>query len=345
MPTNEGASSATGGAMGGATDGATMRAVMHERYGGPEVLSVGRMPMPVPRPGEVLVRVQAVALNPADKFLMLGTPAIVRLAMGLARPSRHHRVRGHDFAGTVAGVTGIAVGDAVFGSSDGALAEYVRAKVGVLAHRPASLSAQHAAALPMAGLAALHGLRDAGHVQSGAHVLVNGAAGGIGTFAIQIAKSLGAEVTAVCSTRNVALVRSLGADHVIDYTQGPFTRSDRRYDVILDNVGNHGLGELLALLTPAGRLLTNSGEAGPDGGTIARILKAQVRALLGRQRVRSYLSTPNAVDLALLAAMADDGTITPVIDEVFAFECAADAMGYLATRRARGKVVVAVAGS
>jgi NADPH:quinone reductase-like Zn-dependent oxidoreductase len=344
MPTNEGASSATGGAA-----GATMRAVMHERYGGAEVLSVGRTHVPVPRPGEVLVRVQAVALNPADKFLMLGKPALVRLAMGLARPSRHHRVRGHDFSGTVAalgaGVTRIAVGDAVFGSSDGALAEYVRAKVGVVAHRPASLSVEHAAALPMAGLAALHGLRDAARVQRGEHVLVNGAAGGIGTFAIQIAKSLGADVTAVCSTRNVELVRGLGADHVIDYTQGPLTRSDRRYDVILDNVGNHGLGELLALLTPAGRLLTNSGEAGPDGGPIARMLKAQGRALLGRQRVRSYLSTPNAADLALLAAMAVDGRITPVIDEVFAFERAADAMAHVATRRARGKVVVAVTAS
>ncbi len=345
MPTNEGASSATGGA----TDGATMRAVMHERYGGPEVLSVGRTPVPVPRPGEVLVRVQAVALNPADKFLMLGKPAAVRLAMGLARPSRHHRVRGHDFSGTVAalgaGVTRFAVGDAVFGSSDGALAEYVRAKVGVVADRPTGLSVEHAAALPMAGLAALHGLRDAATVQAGAHVLVNGAAGGIGTFAIQIAKSLGTDVTAVCSTRNVELVRGLGADHVIDYTQGPLTRSGRRYDVILDNVGNHGLGDLLALLTPTGRLLTNSGEAGPDGGPIARMLKAQGRALLGRQRVRSYLSSPNADDLALLAAMAVDGRIAPVIDEVFAFERAADAMAHVATRRARGKVVVAVTAS
>jgi NADPH:quinone reductase-like Zn-dependent oxidoreductase len=341
MPTNEGASSAT--------DGATMRAVVHERYGGPEVLSVGRAPVPVPRPGEVLVRVEAVALNPADKFLMLGKPALVRLAMGLARPSRDHRVRGHDFSGTVAalgaGVTRFALGDAVFGSSDGALAEVVRAKVSAVAHRPASLSVEHAAALPMAGLAALHGLRDAARVRSGEHVLVNGAAGGIGTFAIQIAKSLGADVTAVCSTRNVELVRGLGADHVIDYTQGPVTRSDRRYDVILDNVGNHGLGELLALLTPAGRLLTNSGEAGPDGGPIARILKAQGRALLGRQRVRSYLSTPNAADLALLAEMAVDGRITPVIDQTFAFERAADAMARVATRRARGKVVVAVAAS
>ena len=326
-----------------------MRAVMHESYGGAEVLSVGRTHVPEPRPGEVLVRVQAVALNPADKFMMLGKPAMVRLAMGLAKPSPHHRVRGHDFSGTVtalgAGVTRFAVGDAVFGSTDGALAEYVRAKVGVVAHRPASLSVEHAAALPMAGLAALHGLRDAARVQSGEHVLVNGAAGGIGTFAIQIAKSLGAEVTAVCSTRNVELVRGLGADHVIDYTQGPLTRSDRRYDVILDNVGNHGLGELLALLTPAGRLLTNSGEVGPDGGPIARLLKAQGRALLGRQRVRSFMSAPNPADLALLAEMAVDGRITPVIDGVFPFERAADAMAHLATRRARGKVVVAVTAS
>jgi NADPH:quinone reductase-like Zn-dependent oxidoreductase len=305
------------------------------------------MPVPVPRTGEVLVRVHAVALNPADKFLMLGKPALVRLAMGLARPSPGRRVRGHDFAGAVtavgADVTGVGVGDAVFGSSDGALAESVRVKASAVAARPTSLTVEQAAALPMAGLAALHALRDVARLQGGEHVLVNGAAGGIGTFAIQIAKSLGAEVTAVSSTRNVELVRGLGADHVIDYTQGALTRSARLYDVILDNVGNHGLGELCALLTPTGVLIPNSGEAGPDGGPIARLLKAQGRSLFGRQRVRSYLSTVNADDLALLAAMAGDGRIRPVIDGVFPFERAADAMAYLATRRARGKVVVSLA--
>ncbi len=324
-----------------------MRVVMHERYGGPDVLGVAHAPVPTPRTGEVVVRVRAVALNPADKFLMLGRPAVVRLAMGLRAPSPGQRVRGHDFAGTIAavgaGVVSYAAGDTVFGSSDGALAEYVRAKERVIAPMPPALSFDAAAALPMAGLAALHGLRDAARLNGGEHVVVNGAAGGVGTFAVQIAKSLGAQVTGVCSTRNMEMVRALGADHVIDYTVSPLTRSDRRFDVVFDNVGNHSLAELRTLLTPTGVLLTNSGEVGPDGGPIVRILKASLRALIGRQRVRSYLSTPNTADLALLAEMVVDGRIEPVIDEVFPFDRAAEAMARLATRRGRGKIIVSVA--
>ena len=324
-----------------------MMAVVNTRYGPPEVLELTRVPVPAPGPGQVLVRVEAVALNPADKFLVLGRPTLVRLMIGLRRPSASNRVRGQDLAGTVvavgAGVTRLTAGERVFGSASGALAEYACDKQHVFAAIPAGLSFEQAAAIPMAGLAALHALRDAARLSAGAHLLVNGAAGGIGTFAIQIAKGLGAEVTGVCSTRNVDLVRELGADHVIDYTERPVTASERRYDVILDNVGNHRLGELRRLLTPTGTLVTNSGEVGPDGGPIVRILKAMLHSMTGSQTVRTFTSAPNVADLETLASMAEAGTIRPVIDKVYPLERAAEAMAHVASRHARGKVVVRVA--
>lgn len=325
----------------------TMRAVLHDRYGGPEVLRVAEVPVPGPRAGELLVRVHAASLNPADKFMMRGHPAPLRLMLGFTRPSAKHRVRGHDFAGTVAaagaGVEGLAVGEPVFGSAPGALAEYVRATPAVVAAMPSSLTFEQAAALPMAGLAALHGLRDAARVEVGDRVLINGAAGGIGTFAVQLAKTFGAEVTGVCSTRNVELVRELGADHVVDYTQRSLLALGRTFDVIFDNVGNHRMAALRRLLTPTGTLLPNSGEAGPDGGAIARVLKARWYDTVGRASVRTYLSRPNAADLALLARMARDGELRAVIDGPYPLNDAAEAMRRLASRHARGKVVVTVA--
>ncbi len=330
-----------------ATRLATMAAVTHRRYGPPEVLEIARLPVPVPAAGQVLVRVAAAALNPADVFLMLGRPAPVRLMTGLRRPSAKHQVRGQDLAGTVeavgAGVTRLKAGDRVFGSADGALAEYACGSEKSLAAMPARLSFEQAAAMPMAGLAALHGLRDAARLVAGQHLLVNGASGGIGTFAIQIAKGMGAEVTAVCSGANVELVRELGADHVIDYMARPLTEGAERYDVILDNVANHSLGTMRRLLTPTGTLLTNSGEVGPDGGPIVRILKAVGHSMRSSQRVKTFLSTPNRDDLVILASMADAGEITPVIDRVYPLEQAVEAMARVASRRARGKVVVVVA--
>ena len=330
-----------------ATRLATMTGATHRRYGPPEVLEITRLPVPTPAARQVLVRVAAAALNPSDVFLMLGRPAAVRLMTGLRRPSARHQVRGQDLAGTVeavgAGVTQLKAGDRVFGSSDGALAEYACVSEKSLAPMPARLSFEHAAAIPMAGLAALHGLRDAARLVAGQHLLVNGASGGIGTFAIQIAKGMGAEVTAVCSGANVELVRELGADRVIDYTAHPLTEGAGRYDVILDNVANHSLGTMRRLLAPTGTLLTNSGEVGPDGGPIVRILKALGHSMRSSQRVKTFLSTPNRDDLAILAAMADAGEITPVIDRLYPLEQAAEAMARVASRRARGKVVVAVA--
>lgn len=324
-----------------------MRAVLHDRYGGPEVLRIAEAPVPVPRKGEVLVRVHAASLNPADKFMMLGRPAPLRLMLGFTRPAADHRVRGHDFSGTVAlvgeGVEGRTVGQAVLGSADGALAEYVRAKPAVIAAKPDSVTFEQAAALPMAGLAALHGLRDAARVGAGDRVLINGAAGGIGTFALQLAKSFGAEVTGVCSTPNVELISDLGADHVVDYTQQSLLSLERTFDVIFDNVGNHRIADLRRLLTPTGTLLPNSGEAGPDGGAIARVLKARWYDTVGRQSVRTYLSQPNAADLALLARMARDGELRSVVDGPYPLDDAVEAMRRLASRRARGKVVLTVA--
>src|SRR5690606_25521057 len=255
-----------------ATRAATMVAATHRCYGPPEALEIARLPVPTPGAGQVLVRVAAAALNPADVFLMLGRPAPVRLITGLRRPAAKQQVRGQDLAGTVeavgAGVTKLKAGDRVFGSADGALAQYACASETSLAAMPTRLSFEQAAAVPMAGLAALHGLRDAARLVAGQRLLVNGASGGIGPFAIPIARGLGAEVTAVCSSRNVELVRELGADHVIDYTVRRLTEVAERYDVILDNVANHSLGAMRRLLTPTGTLLTNSGEVGPDGGPI-----------------------------------------------------------------------------
>lgn len=329
------------------TRATTMRAAVHDRYGDASVLRVATMPVPSPNAGEILVRVHAASLNPADKFMMLGRPAPLRLMMGLTRPGPKHRVRGHDLAGTVAavgeGVSRFRVGEEVFGSAEGALADYVRGPHKACAAKPPSLSFEQAAALPMAALAALHGVRDAAGVRSGDHVLVNGAAGGIGTFAVQLAKYFGAEVTGVCSTNNAELVRSLGADHVMDYTKAPITSSERRFDVIFDNVGNHSLAALRALLAPDGTLLPNSGEAGPDGGPIARMVKERWQSLRSRQRIRSFLSRVDANDLAWLAERAAAGELTAVIDGVYPLEEVADAMRRLATRHARGKVIVKAA--
>jgi NADPH:quinone reductase-like Zn-dependent oxidoreductase len=326
----------------------TMRAVTHTRYGDAGSLEVGRMEVPSVVPGRVLVSVAAGSLNPADKFMMLGRPAAVRIGRGLLRPHGVHRIPGHDLAGVVAevgqGVTGFRIGDRVFGSAAGALADYAMGKATAFALMPGNLSFDQAAALPMAGLAALHALRDSARLEPGERLLINGAAGGIGTFAIQLGKTMGAHVTAVCSTRNVDLVRELGADAVVDYTREAITGLGDRYDVILDNVANHPFAALTTLLTPSGRVITNSGEPGPDGGAIVRFLKAAVLARLRRLPLRSYLSTVRADDLAALASMVERGELRPVIDGTYPFERAAEAMAQLATRHARGKVIVALDG-
>ncbi|PKQ25639.1 MAG: NAD(P)-dependent alcohol dehydrogenase [Actinobacteria bacterium HGW-Actinobacteria-4] len=324
-----------------------MKAVVIDEYGEAETLYVDTVPRPAPGPGEVLVRVHAGSLNPADKFLMRGDPWLVRLSYGMRKP--RNRVRGQDLSGVVEsvgdGVTTFSPGDEVFGEFDGgALAEYACGPADRLALKPTRATFEHAAAIPMAGLAALHGIKAAG-VGEGTRLLINGASGGIGTFAIQLAKAAGAHVTAVCSTHNLELVTSLGADVAIDYTKQRVLTTDERYDVILDNVGNHRIRDWLPLLRGRGTMLPNTGERGPDGTVVMRLIKAAWHNLVSRHRVGLFASKPNTADLAHLAGLVETGELTIVIDTMFDLAHTADAMARLATGHARGKVVVSVAGA
>ncbi|MFJ7156542.1 NAD(P)-dependent alcohol dehydrogenase [Streptomyces sp. NPDC101118] len=327
-----------------------MKAVVQERYGAPDVLELREVERPAPGPGEVLVRVHAAAVNARDWHIVRGDPYVARLAFGLGGPRA--RVRGRDFAGRVEavgpGVSRFRPGDEVFGDlgdADGAFAEFACAPERLVHAKPADLGFEQAAALPLAGNTALMGLRDVGGVREGSTVLVNGASGGVGTFAVQIAKALGAEVTGVCSTRNVPLVRSLGADHVVDYTQEDFTRSGRRYDVVLDLVGNRSLAEQRRVLAPDGILVLSGGgvfEGGSLFGPMGLILKARAAAPLLRQRVAALTERPSGENLAVLAELAGSGRVVPAIDRTYALAEAAEAIRYLEVEHARAKVVITV---
>lgn len=322
---------------------ATMKAIVHPCYGKADVLRYDDVAMPQPVGRDVLVEVRAVALNPLDWHYMTGTPYIMRLESGLGR-SKSGRL-GVDFAGVVAAVgpdvTRFKPGDEVLGSRFGAFAEYaVVAEDRALVPKPSRLSFEQAAAVPVAAITALQGLRDKGHVKAGDMVLINGASGGVGTFAVQIAKALGAEVTGVCSTRNVELVRSLGADHVIDYKQDDFTRGDRRYDVIIDNVGNHPLRAVRQVLEPDGTYVRIGGPKDDRWfGPVSGFLKAPLMSLVSSQKFEVLLAQMNGADLLELNRMIEDGAIMPVIDRQYAFEEIPAAIGYLESQRARGKVV------
>src|SRR6266487_1815693 len=282
-----------------------MRAIACHRYGAPEALRFEEVDKPTPGDGEVLIQVRAASLNAYDWGLMRGRPPIIRLLLGLRRPKVTRT--GRDVAGRVESVgrsvTQFKPGDDVFGLCRGSLAEYACASESYLAVKPANVSFEEAAAIPLAGLTALQGLR-AGRIQPGQRVLINGAAGGVGTFAVQIAKSFGAEVTAVCSTSKVDLVRSIGADHVIDYTKEDFTKSQQRYDVIYDNVGNRSRAERSRILTPNGIcVLAGIGGAGPHEGQLSRIgggYKAFLASRFSRQKFQMYRTTTKQEDLAVL---------------------------------------------
>jgi NADPH:quinone reductase-like Zn-dependent oxidoreductase len=317
----------------------SMKAIIQERYGPPDSLALKELDKPVVKDNQLLVRVHAAGVNPLDWHFVRGEPVIARLAMGLPKPKI--RVRGVDVAGYVEAV-GKAVrlfqaGDAVFGVGEGAFAEYATAEEGMVAPKPASLTFDQAAAVPVAAITALQALRDVGKLQSGQKVLINGASGGVGIFAIQIAKSFGAEVTGVCSTRNVDLVRSIGADQVIDYTGEDFTRAGQRYDLILDNAGSHSLGGYRRVLTAGGTLIMNSGAA---LGTMAlgRIVSPFVR-----QKLRTFLAKPNRDDLLVLSQLIEAGKLRPVIDRTDALGETPAAIGYVEAGHARGKVVIRVA--
>ena len=319
-----------------------MKAIVHTQYGAPDLLAYEDMVRPVPGDGEVLVRVRAASVNPLDWHTVRGLPYPLRIGNGLVTPKKS--VPGVDVAGPVdavgSRVTRFRPGDEVFGVCKGAFAEYACAKEDRLAPKPAKLTLEQAAAVPVAALTALQGLRDRGRLQRGQNVLIVGASGGVGTFAVQIASWLGACVTGVCSTRNVDLVRSIGADHVIDYTKEDFTRSAKRYDVILDMAGTHSLSASRRALTPRGTYVVvgaPSGRwiAGPD-----RFIKALVLSLFVSQRMVPFIAAASQKDLAVLKDLIDAGHVTPVIDRSYSLNEVPLALQYLEQGHARGKVVI-----
>jgi len=312
-------------------------------------LKLENIEKPVPNDDQILVRVRAASVNPYDWHFIEGTPKIIRLmGVGLRKP-KDTRV-GVDFAGTVEAVgknvTQFKPGDDVFGGRGGAFAEYVcRRAEGAVALKPANITFEQAASVNIAGITALQGLRDKGKVQPGQKVLINGASGGVGTFAVQIAKSYGADVTGVCSTRNVDLVKSLGADHVIDYTKEDFTKSAERYDVMLDNVGNHSLSECRGVLTPNGKyVLIGGGGANEQGllGGLGKALWAMVFSKFVNQQMGMMMADANGKDLTVLADMMQTGKLKPVIDRTYKLDQVPDAIRYLEEGHARGKVIIAV---
>jgi NADPH:quinone reductase-like Zn-dependent oxidoreductase len=323
-----------------------MKAIVYHRHGSPDVLSYEEMAKPAPAENEVLIRVRAAAANPYDWHFMRGEPYAVRImARGLRKP-KDPRL-GADVAGEIEAVgkniKQFKPGDAVFGSCKGAFAEYACASESKLAIKPVNVTFEQAASVPIAAFTALQGLRDKGKLQPGQKVLINGAAGGVGTFAVQIAKSFGAEVTGVCSMRNVEMVRSIGADQAVDYTQEDFTKSARRYDVILDCVGNHSFSGCRRVLDPKGIYVGAGGKT--DNwmiGPLTSALKALVLSWFVSQKQVMVLAKPSKEDLAIMGKLIESGKVTPVIDRSYSLSEVPDAIRYLEAGHARGKVVITV---
>lgn len=322
----------------------TMRAIVINRYGSPDVLQLREIATPVVNDDSVLVRVHAASVNAYDWHIMRGLPYLVRMVEGLRAPKR--QVLGVDMAGIVEevgkSVTQFRPGDAVFGETDRAFAEYTCARERDLVLKPANLSMEQAAAVPMAAYTALQALRDKGALQPGQTVLVHGAAGGVGTFAVQIAKAFGAEVTAVCSTKNVALVQSIGADHAVDYTREDIMAQGRRYDLILDIAGHRSLSDFRRLLAPNGTLVVVGAPQGEWVGPLVRPLATLVRSRLTGQRMRTLLATRSNADMVVLKELIEAGKVTPVIDRSYPLSETADAVRYLETGHPSGKVVITV---
>ncbi|QES51728.1 NAD(P)-dependent alcohol dehydrogenase [Streptomyces venezuelae] len=324
-----------------------MKAIVQDVYGSADVLRLAEVDRPAPRDDEVLVRVHAAGVDAGVWHLMTGLPRLLRPAYGLRRP--RHRTPGMDLAGRVEAVgrnvTRFRPGDEVFGIGRGTFAEYACAPERKLAPKPAGLTFEQAAAVPASALTALQALRDRGQVRPGAKVLVIGAAGGVGTYAVQLARALGAEVTGVCSTGKTALVRSIGADHVVDYTREDITDGTRRYDLILDIAGNRRLSRLRRALTPTGTLVLVGGDGGPWLGGTDRLLRAPLLSAVVRQRLRVLVSAERHQDLLVLTGLIESGRVTPVVDRTYPLEETPEAIRRLADRRALGKVVVTVVSS
>jgi NADPH:quinone reductase-like Zn-dependent oxidoreductase len=326
--------------------GETMQAILQTGYGSADVFRLDEIARPAIGDGEVLLRVHAAGLDRGTWHFMAGQPYLLRLA-GFALRAPKHPVPGLDVAGTVvaagAGVTRFEVGDAVFGIGQGAFAEYARAREDKLVRKPASLSFEQAAAVGVSGLTALQGLRDVGRIEVGHHVLIIGASGGVGTFAVQIAKASGAEVTGVCSTPKLDLVRSIGADHVIDYTQDDFAAGPRRYDLIFDIAGNSGLSRLRRALTPRGTLVLVGGEDGGRWtGGMDRPLRALALSPFVGQRLTMKVPKEHYADLERLAELSEAGELTPVIDRTYPLREVPAAMRRLEAGQVRGKLVITV---
>ncbi|MHC4933240.1 MAG: NAD(P)-dependent alcohol dehydrogenase [Planctomycetota bacterium] len=320
-----------------------MKAIVQNKYGAPEeVLELRDFDKPVAKDEEVLVRVHAAGLHAGDCFSVRGAPFPVRFATGLLRPKPG--IPGYDVAGLVEAVgrnvERFQPGDEVFGACTGTCAEYVCATKDCFAPKPAGLTLEEAAAIPTSALAALHALRDVGKVQPGQKVLVNGAAGGVGTFAVQIAKSYGAEVTGVCSTGNADLVRSVGADHVVDYAREDFAQGGPRYDLIFDNVENRSLSDCRRALSPSGTLILNSGTGAQGIGLLIRLVKPLLLSPFVRQKLRRYLSVPNQQDLLALKELVENGRLRPILDKRYALHETPAAIAYLERGHAQGKVVI-----
>jgi NADPH:quinone reductase-like Zn-dependent oxidoreductase len=325
----------------------TMQAIVRDRYGSPDVLALQDVDRPVPKADEVLVRVHAASANPRDWHVLRGLPHIVRLmGYGLRKPK--HRVLGSDVAGQVEAVgqdvRGFRPGDEVFADAvTGGFAEYACVAEAFLARKPTNLTFEQAAAVPLAALTALQGLRDVGQVQPGQQVLIVGASGGVGTFAVQIAKSFGAVVTGVCSPRNVELVRSLGADHMIDYTRQDFTAGGQRYDLIFQLAGTHSAADCRRALTTNGTLVLSSGDSsGRWIGPVDRILAAVALSCVVPQRLRPLTAKRSTADLQVLKALIEAGKVRPVIDRTYSLHDVPDALRYVEEGHARGKVVITV---
>ncbi|MBN1320503.1 MAG: NAD(P)-dependent alcohol dehydrogenase [Thermoleophilia bacterium] len=332
-----------GGRLADREGGRLVKGFVQVGYGSSDVLRLKEVEKPVPGDGEVLVRVYATSINAGDYFTMKGKPFPVRLMLGLTKP-RNGRIAGWDLAGCVEAVggemTGLAPGDEVYGAAGmngGAFAEYACLPEGSLAAKPANLTFEQAAAVPVAAVTALRGLRDAGRLQPDQKVLINNASGGVGTFAVQIAKALGAEVTGVCSTKNVAMVRSIGADHVFDYTKEDFTKSGLHYDLILDNIGTHSFSDYKRALTPQGKVVPNTGHAG-----LGYVVKSYLLSTRDPQVGRMFSGTPRTEDLMFLKGLVESGQVAPVVDRTYPFGEIPAAMAYTAQGHVAGKVVITV---
>lgn len=320
-----------------------MRAVVRDRFGLPDVLEIRDMDKPDVDDDEVLVRVRAASVNPADWHYLTGLPYIGRMAFGLRKPKSARL--GTDFAGTVEAVGGnvarLQVGDEVFGAKSGALADYVCVSQDGALLKPSNVSFEEAAAVPVAAITALQGLRDHGHIQAGQKLLINGASGGVGTFAVQIAKSFGAEVTGVCSTRNVDGARAIGADHVIDYTREDFTLRGQHYDLMIDIAGSRSWSECKGVLNPqAAVVMIGAPDTNRLLGPLSHLFRAQLAAVGSSRRVAFFIASINRPDMELLRDLLESGKVKPVIDRRYELSEIAEAFRYMGDGHARGKIVI-----